>query len=85
VETKGAPTTWNTTAERADQERRQDMKKHIRKTVPLGELILAVFDKAAQYSADPREISRLATQTVSQMLWHAHQVTSSQSLLHAVS
>jgi hypothetical protein len=61
------------------------MKTQIRKTVPLGELILAVFEKAAQYSADPREVSRLATQTVSHMLWHAQQVTSSQSLLHSVS
>jgi hypothetical protein len=42
----------------------------IPKTVPLGELILTVFDKAAQYSADPREVSRLATQTISHMLWH---------------
>ncbi len=46
------------------------MRTQIPKTVPLGELILTVFDKAAQYSADPQEISRLATQTVSHMLWH---------------
>jgi hypothetical protein len=47
------------------------MRTQIPKTVPLGELILTVFDKAAQYSADPREISRLATQAISHMLWHA--------------
>jgi hypothetical protein len=47
------------------------MRTEIPKTVPLGELILTVFDKAAQYSVDPREVSRLATQTISHMLWHA--------------
>jgi len=47
------------------------MKTQTRKTVPLGELILAVFDRAAQYSTNPREVSRLATQTVSHMLWRA--------------
>jgi len=46
------------------------MRTQIPKTVPLGELILTVFDKAAQYSADPREVSRLATQTISHMLCH---------------
>ena len=40
------------------------MKTQIPKTVSLGELILTVFDKAAEYSADPREVSRLAAQTV---------------------
>jgi hypothetical protein len=47
------------------------MRTQTSKTVPLGELILTVFDKAAKYSADPREVSRLATQTISHMLWHA--------------
>ena len=47
------------------------MTIQIPKTVSLGDLILTVFDKAAQYSADPREVSRLATQTISHMLWHA--------------
>jgi hypothetical protein len=54
------------------------MKTQNRKSAPLGELVLAVFDKAAQYSADPREISRLATQAVSHMLRHAPKLTSSQ-------
>ena len=44
------------------------MSTQIPKTVALGELILAVFDKAAEYSADPREVSRLATKTISHML-----------------
>jgi hypothetical protein len=47
------------------------MKNQTRKTVPLGELILAVFDRAAQYSTNPQEVSRLATQAVSHMLWRA--------------
>jgi hypothetical protein len=42
--------------------------------IPLGELILTVFDEAAQYSADPHEVSRLATQTISHMLWHTPRV-----------
>ena len=50
------------------QERQKDMKPQIPKTVALGELILTVFDKAAEFSADPREISRLATQTIAHML-----------------
>ena len=45
------------------------MKIQSPKTVALGELILAVYDKAAEYSADPQEVSRLATQTLSHMLW----------------
>jgi hypothetical protein len=52
------------------------VKTQVRKTIPLGELILAVFDKAAQYSSDPREVSRLATQTVAHMLWRAPKLTS---------
>jgi len=50
------------------------MRTQIPQTVSLGELILTVFDKAAQYSADPREVARLATQTISHMLWHAPQL-----------
>jgi hypothetical protein len=57
------------------------MKTQIRKTVSLGELILAVFDKAAQYSADPLEVSRLATQTVAYMLWHTQRLANSTSPL----
>jgi hypothetical protein len=47
------------------------MKTNVRKTEQLGELIAAVFDIAAQYSKDPREISRLATGTVMHMLRRA--------------
>ena len=34
----------------------------------LGDLIVAVFDEAARYSTDPREISRLATRAVRQLM-----------------
>ena len=33
----------------------------VRKSAELGEVVEAVFDKAAHYSADPKEVSRLAT------------------------
>jgi hypothetical protein len=55
------------------------MKIRIPKTIPLGELILAVFDEAERHSAAPREVSRLAAQTVSYMLWRAPKLTSSPS------
>ena len=51
------------------------MKTKVPKIVPLGELVLAVFDKAGQYSADPREVSRLAARTVSHMLLRAPKLT----------
>jgi hypothetical protein len=60
------------------------MKSKSPKTVALGELILAVFDKAAEYSADPREISRLATQTISHMLWHSPRLKTSLPRLSTV-
>lgn len=53
------------------------MRTEIPKTVPLGELILTVFDNAAQYSSDPREVSRLATQAISHMLWHTPRLKTS--------
>jgi hypothetical protein len=48
---------------------RRIVKNQTQQTVSLGELILAVFDNAAQFSLDPREVSRLATETVAHMLW----------------
>lgn len=44
------------------------MKDEIRITVELGDLIQAVFEEAAEHSTDPREVSRLATQAVAQLL-----------------
>lgn len=40
------------------------MKRNAPKAVPLGELVVAFFDIAAQYSTDPLEISRLASKAV---------------------
>ena len=61
------------------------MKIQSPKTVALGELILAVYDKAAEYSADPKEVSRLAAQTLSHMLWYTPRLTTSPALLSTVS
>jgi hypothetical protein len=44
------------------------MKALVRKTAQLGEVVAAVFDKAAHYSRDPKEVSRLATQAVALIL-----------------
>jgi len=51
------------------------MRIQVQKTIPLGELISATFDEAAQYSADPREVARLAVQAVEDMLAHATRLT----------
>ena len=40
------------------------MRPLVRKTAQLGEVVAAGFDKAAHYSADPKEVSRLATRAV---------------------
>ena len=61
------------------------MKIQTPKTVALGELILAVYDKAAEYSADPQEVSRLATQTLSHILWYTPRLKTSPALLGTVS
>jgi len=55
------------------------MRTQVQRSVPLGELILAAFDNAALYSTDPREISRLATQAVSDLLRHAPKLPLSRS------
>ena len=52
------------------------MKTGTPKTMQLGELIAAAFDKAAQQSSDPREISRLATMAVQRMLRRARKTSS---------
>ncbi len=44
------------------------MKTRVVQTVPLGDLVVAVFDAAARHSADPEEVSRLATRTVAHLL-----------------
>ena len=44
------------------------MRDVVRKTAQLGEVVAAAFDKAAHYSRDPKEVSRLATQAVAHIL-----------------
>ncbi|MBN2577263.1 MAG: hypothetical protein JXP73_22060 [Deltaproteobacteria bacterium] len=38
-------------------------------TVEFGELVLAVYDEAARYSHNPREVACLVTQTVQEIVW----------------
>jgi hypothetical protein len=47
------------------------MKDATRDVVPIGDLVAAVFDTAEQYSADPRVVSRLATDVLDHMLRRA--------------
>ena len=47
------------------------MKTTLQTTVSLGELVVAAFDKAARYSANPRKVARLATAAVTSMLRRA--------------
>jgi hypothetical protein len=44
------------------------MRTHAHTTTPLGQLVAAVFDEAALYSDNPREVSRLATKAVAHLL-----------------
>ncbi len=47
------------------------VKRRERGAARLGDLVVAAFDEAARYSADPREVSRLATQAVRQLMRRA--------------
>ena len=47
------------------------MRTTLHKTVQLGELVVAAFDEAAQYSTNPRDVSHLATGAVRHVLLHA--------------
>ena len=51
------------------------MKTHVHKTALLGDLVVAAFDEAARHSADPREVSRLATRTVARLLRRARRTS----------
>jgi hypothetical protein len=44
------------------------MSARIHKTAQLGELVVAVFDEAAQYGTDPEEVSRIPTRAVMHIL-----------------
>lgn len=50
-----------------------DMKKVNRQTMRIGDLVAKVFDHSARYSSNPREVSRLATRVIRQLL-HTSQV-----------
>lgn len=47
------------------------VKRRTHGTARLGDLIAAAFDEAARHSADPKEVSRLATQAVRYLLRRA--------------
>jgi hypothetical protein len=53
-------------------------------SVQLGELVAAAFDDAAQYSSDPREVSRLATETVAHLLRRARDTSRAPTRLRVV-
>lgn len=40
-------------------------------TAQLGDVIAAVFDEAARYSTDPKQVARLATRAVQHLLRHS--------------
>ena len=44
------------------------------RTARLGDVIAAAFDEAARRSVDPREVSRLATQTVRQLMRRSRRI-----------
>ena len=43
------------------------MSADLRKTAELGEVVAAAFDKAADYSTNPRKVSQLVTRAVALM------------------
>ena len=47
------------------------MATRTHRTVPLGDVVLAIFDEAARVSADPREVADLATAAVRRTLRRA--------------
>ena len=44
------------------------MRTNLRKTAELGDVVAAAFDNAADYSTNPRRVSRLVTRAVALML-----------------
>jgi hypothetical protein len=53
------------------------MKATLRKTAELGDVVVTAFDKAAHYSSNPREVSRLAALAVAHMLKHRRRTLTS--------
>ena len=44
-------------------------------SVELGDLVVAIYDEAAGYSADPREVARLATRAIKHLLWRGRKAS----------
>lgn len=63
-----------------EQTEEETMRTNVHPTAQLGELVVAAFDKAAQYSTDPREVARLATRAVMHMLRRARRISPSPDL-----
>jgi len=55
------------------------MRTDTRRTAPLGELVVAAFDAAARYSADPQEVSRLAASVVMDLLRRSDAISFTES------
>jgi hypothetical protein len=55
------------------------MKTQANRTAQFGELVVAAFDGAADYSTDPLEVSRLATEAVAHILRFARRASISRS------
>jgi len=53
------------------------MRTHVQKSAQLGELVVAVYDQAARFSTDPREVSRLATLAIAHLLRRAQKISMS--------
>ncbi|MDD5308535.1 MAG: hypothetical protein PHU25_14530 [Deltaproteobacteria bacterium] len=50
------------------------MRTYVQHTMRFGDLVAAIFDRAAQYDTDPKEVSLLATRVVTYMLRHAREM-----------
>jgi hypothetical protein len=61
----------------SSSDERHLMRTDTHNTVQLGELVVAVFDSAAEHSTDPREVSRLATEAVVGLLRRAQETSPS--------
>ncbi len=62
---------WGALTSLSRPRKRELVKRRTHGTARLGDLIAAAFDEAARYGADPREVSRLATQAVMHLMRRA--------------
>ena len=44
-------------------------------TVQLGDLVVAIYDEAAAYSAEPRVVARLATRAIKHLIWRGRRAS----------